>query len=357
MIENLEQRRLLSASVANGVLTITGTDKADHIIITQEKKSVLVREGSHLTRFDQLSRISHVSQIIVNAVGGNDRIKVTAKLAATIDGGDGKDLIIGGNGADVLIGGNGNDRILGQAGNDSINGGAGKDALFGGAGDDTLDAFDTDADQVAGGAGNDSARVDSPTDTAWDIENYLSASSSAGGSSNVYAGMLSSAVFDDSVNVRLDGNSTLNLGALPGFTVGTFPVFTMMNFTDTGNIVISPNNGAGSFNYSIIETSPSTGAVLSTAGTTAFLTLTKTSAGTGLLSNGTLNLTAGTHNIVLVDPIIPPLPESAAADPAVITAPEEPIVETTPTDSVPPADQTTAPEEVAEEPAAIDPVV
>jgi len=354
MIENLEQRRFLSASVANGILTVTGTDHADRINVVQRGAAIIVHQGNSITRF---AKKDHISSIAINALGGNDQIKVTSKLGASVDGGDGKDLIIGGAGNDILMGGNGNDRILGQAGNDSINGGAGRDALFGGAGDDTLDALDTEADQLTGGAGNDSARADSPTDTAWNIENYLSASSSAGGSSNVYAGTLSSAAFDDSVNVRLDGNSTLNLGALAGFTVGTFPVFTMMNFTDTGTLVISPNNDPGSFNYSIIETSPSTGAVLSTAGTTPLLTLTKTSAGTRLLSNGTLNLNAGTHDIVLVDPIIRPLPEAAATDPAVITAPEEPIVETTPTDSVPPADQTTAPEAVAEEPAATDPVV
>jgi len=29
MIENLESRRLLSASVTNGILTVTGTDHAD----------------------------------------------------------------------------------------------------------------------------------------------------------------------------------------------------------------------------------------------------------------------------------------------------------------------------------------
>ena len=83
MIEHLESRRLLSASVANGLLTITGTDNADRIIVTQQKKSVLVREGSHLTRFDQLSRITYISKIIVNALGGNDQIKVTSKIAAT----------------------------------------------------------------------------------------------------------------------------------------------------------------------------------------------------------------------------------------------------------------------------------
>src|SRR5436305_973725 len=102
MFESLESRLFLSASVVNGVLTVTGTDNADHIIIIQQKQSVLVHEGSHLTRFNQFSRITHVSQIIVNALGGNDTIKITSRIGATVDGGDGNDLIIGGSGADVL---------------------------------------------------------------------------------------------------------------------------------------------------------------------------------------------------------------------------------------------------------------
>src|SRR5882672_10766220 len=167
MIENLESRCLLSASVANGVLTITGTDKADHISVVQRGAAIIVHQGNSITRF---AKKDHISSIVINALGGNDQIKVTSKLGASVDGGDGKDLIIGGAGNDILMGGNGNDRILGQAGNDSINGGAGRDALFGGAGEDTIDAFDGETDQITGGAGNDSARVDSPTDTAWDIE-------------------------------------------------------------------------------------------------------------------------------------------------------------------------------------------
>src|SRR4051812_42304442 len=171
MIEYLETRRLLSASVANGILTVTGTEKADHINVVQRGAAIIVHQGSSTSRF---SKKDHITKIVINAQGGNDQIKVTSRVAATIDGGDGNDLILGGSGDDLLMGGNGNDRIVGGAGNDSISGGAGRDALFGGAGDDTIDAFDTEADQVAGGAGNDSAKVDSNTDTGWNIENYLS---------------------------------------------------------------------------------------------------------------------------------------------------------------------------------------
>ncbi len=201
MIEFLENRRLLSASVANGVLTITGTDKADHINVVQRGAAIIVHQGNSITRF---AKKDHISSIVINALAGNDQIKVTSKLGATIDGGDGKDLIIGGNGADVLIGGSGNDRILGQAGNDSISGGAGKDALFGGAGDDMIDAFDTESDQITGGAGNDSAKVDDQIDMAWNIENYVTNSPTTSGNSLNLEGSGSS-VHVNAGNLILDG--------------------------------------------------------------------------------------------------------------------------------------------------------
>jgi len=228
MIEFLENRRLLSASVANGVLTITGTDKADHINVVQRGAAIIVHQVNSITRF---AKKDHISSIVINALAGNDQIKVTSKLGATIDGGDGKDLIIGGNGADILIGGNGNDRILGQAGNDSISGGAGKDALFGGAGDDFIDALDTESDQVAGGAGNDSAKVDDQIDTAWNVENYLTNSLTTSGNTlnldgsgstvNVNAGkLILGGTNGGSGTVQLSGSGATTL-ALDGLSLNS----------------------------------------------------------------------------------------------------------------------------------------
>jgi Ca2+-binding RTX toxin-like protein len=257
MIEHLENRRLLSASVANGVLTVTGTDNADRINVVQRGAAVIVHQGSSISRF---GKQGHVSSIVINALGGNDRIKVTSKLAATIDGGDGKDLIIGGSGDDVLMGGNGNDRILGQAGNDSISGGVGKDALFGGAGDDMIDAFDSELDQLSGGAGKDSARVDSQTDKAWNIEDYLSITTNSlgavtdvsGGAAEIHvnAGKL---ITDPATNA---GSGALVLSG--GMSLGG-------SGSITGNVQISGSNdltlsksGSGTLRVSNISLSGST---------------------------------------------------------------------------------------------------
>jgi Ca2+-binding RTX toxin-like protein len=215
MFESLESRLLLSASVSNGTLTVTGTDRADQINITQNKQTILVREGSSITRF---SKKDHISGLVVNALGGNDRIKITSRLNATVDGGDGNDLIISGSGNDLLLGGNGKDRILANAGNDSITGGAGRDTLFGGAGDDMLDAYDTQADQLTGGGGNDRARVDTNVDTAWNVEGYLEIESALSGvitgvsSSGTLAVNGSAVLSNASVTLGLgSGNSASNL--------------------------------------------------------------------------------------------------------------------------------------------------
>src|SRR5215210_3724460 len=109
MIENLETRRFLSASVANGVLTITGTEHADRINVVQRGAAIVVHQGKPFSRF---GKKDHISQIVVNALGGNDRITIVSRIGATVDGGDGKDRIIGGAGNGMLLGGSGNDRIL-----------------------------------------------------------------------------------------------------------------------------------------------------------------------------------------------------------------------------------------------------
>ncbi|HEV8606105.1 MAG TPA: PA14 domain-containing protein [Tepidisphaeraceae bacterium] len=57
-------------------------------------------------------------------------------------------------------------------------------------------------------------------------------------------------------NLTLNGNTTLNLNAITGFTTGTFRLLTMTNFTDTGDVVLGTNTGPAAFNYSIVETPP-----------------------------------------------------------------------------------------------------
>ncbi|PWJ10192.1 Ig-like domain-containing protein [Jannaschia seohaensis] len=82
----------------------------------------------------------------------------------SVEGTEGRDLILAGAGDDTVRGRAGDDQIVGGAGedqlfggedDDEIDGGAEADLLFGGAGDDTLAGGDG-ADQILGGAEDDS---------------------------------------------------------------------------------------------------------------------------------------------------------------------------------------------------------
>jgi Ca2+-binding RTX toxin-like protein len=109
---------------------------------------------------------------------GNDTVtyasrvrRVTVNLAEGTGGQDGEhdmitgvENIIGGKGADMLIGDDQNNSIWGGNGNDTIEGGGGIDQLSGGNGDDNLIAPDGSGDTLDGGAGQDSATINTETD-------------------------------------------------------------------------------------------------------------------------------------------------------------------------------------------------
>jgi Ca2+-binding RTX toxin-like protein len=119
--EPLESRRLLSASLVNGVLTVTGTELNDVIAISQDKTRVRVNEDGRVTAFTS----SLVKRIVVNALGGIDKILGRPNLTKpmTADGGAGRD---------TLLGGSANDRLYGGAGDDYLDGAKGADLMSGG---------------------------------------------------------------------------------------------------------------------------------------------------------------------------------------------------------------------------------
>jgi Ca2+-binding RTX toxin-like protein len=171
MIEGLEDRRLLSVSLSNGVLTITGTNSADQIEVKRAQAGsstlkVEVKTGSAKT--ERTFALSAVNKIVVRGLGGNDTIEIsesngTINRATDLSGGDGNDTIQGGSGADLIHGNNGadiiegkgnNDNIFGDAGNDILSGGNGNDHLTGGDGNDDLQGG-AGVDVIFGNAGND----------------------------------------------------------------------------------------------------------------------------------------------------------------------------------------------------------
>jgi Ca2+-binding RTX toxin-like protein len=166
MIEGLESRQLLSATLVNGVLTVTGTGGADRIKIERSSSSSLrVEENGRRRNFSYAA----VQSVVVNSLAGGDRIELehdgseAVNKPSTLNGGDGNDRIEGGPNADTVSGGAGNDEIRGRAGNDVLSGDAGNDridgdsgmdVIFGGDGDDDLKGG-SGFDRLTGGVGND----------------------------------------------------------------------------------------------------------------------------------------------------------------------------------------------------------
>lgn len=201
-IEGLERRRLLAATLADGLLLITGEADAPNVIEagvsggdpskfevtingsesefnTADAQVVRIVGGSlgdSLT-MDDSTAIRHFirggagDDTITGGGGradlrgdtGNDTITANG-LRNQVFGNDGDDVIFGesqgrnfivaGDGADTVTGGDFRDIIFGAGGADSIDGGNGSDKIHGGRGNDTLNGGDGD-DVLLGFVGND----------------------------------------------------------------------------------------------------------------------------------------------------------------------------------------------------------
>ena len=157
-LETLNDRTLPStASLTGGVLTITGTNLNDVIVVKTVNNTISI-VGTPIT-VGATTKTSvpkgDVTSIVVNSLAGNDNVNLAAvTVPATIDGGAGNDKLTGGQAADSILGGIGNDIIFGVAGNDTIDGGDGNDVLTGDAGNDSI-IGGIGNDTLIGGIGND----------------------------------------------------------------------------------------------------------------------------------------------------------------------------------------------------------
>ncbi len=167
-IDPLEDRTLpaatLTAGLANGVLTIEGTNGPDHIALWGVVNRIMVPGTTINTASGPTSSVAatDVKRIVVNALGGDDTILLNQDIygfsrttqPAFLDGGAGNDSIVGGWGDDTLSGNSGDDTLSGGAGNDLIYGGDGNNVIYGNEGNDTL-CGGTGGNTIYGGAGND----------------------------------------------------------------------------------------------------------------------------------------------------------------------------------------------------------
>jgi alkaline phosphatase len=115
---------------SGGSLVVHGTQGNDLIWVQLRQNGDMVVKLGYATV--GTFSAADVSQIIVHALGGNDRVRIMSSISAIVFGGDGNDHLGGGKGRDMLIGG---------AGRDQLDGGNDDDVLVGGA-----TSLDNDAD-------------------------------------------------------------------------------------------------------------------------------------------------------------------------------------------------------------------
>ena len=127
MFENLEQRRLLAATIVNpgenGVLTVVGDNTDNTITLTFDANDIIVDiDGVQSTFNYQDFSDGEFHGILVNGLDGEDTLDVSALLAkSTINGGDGDDTIKGSADDDTINCGSGFDTNVGAVGTDVVN--------------------------------------------------------------------------------------------------------------------------------------------------------------------------------------------------------------------------------------------
>jgi Ca2+-binding RTX toxin-like protein len=226
VFQSLEERRMLSASVEAGVLTVAGTDANDTITVglnATDNTKLDVNVNGTITSFALLNAdtTAAITGIKVSGGNGDDKINVDQTnggiaLPVTLDGGNGQDSLTGGAGADVLNGGNGKDVLSGGDGDDALSGGNGKDMLDGGLGTNVLDQGKGKAPKAnhGGGGGHSDGDSDGDSDGGSD------------GTASVIGGVLTvtGTSADDTITVSLNLTDNTKIDVNINGTITSFPL-------------------------------------------------------------------------------------------------------------------------------------
>jgi alkaline phosphatase len=105
-----------------GSLVVHGTQGNDMVWVQQRQNGDVVVKLGYATLGTYSA--ADISQIIVHALSGNDRVRIYSSIPAIVLGGDGNDDLGGGAGRDLLIGGAGRDKLGGGNDDDVLVGGA-----------------------------------------------------------------------------------------------------------------------------------------------------------------------------------------------------------------------------------------
>jgi Ca2+-binding RTX toxin-like protein len=180
--ERLESRTLLSVSLEQGVLTLTGTDGDDQITAgVFTRRSVQAAWRGRWQVLDERSRVRYcevqvngevrrfkafkIKSVVVHAGAGDDTVilggdyvtNVPVQFAPRSQPLDADAIVHGGDGADFIVGGGRNDSLYGEGGDDRVFGLRGRDMVDGGDGNDTLGdpCEDRGISLMRGGPGDD----------------------------------------------------------------------------------------------------------------------------------------------------------------------------------------------------------
>jgi Ca2+-binding RTX toxin-like protein len=146
--------------VVGSDLEVTGSPVADAIVLRLQAgrpDSLEIMVGQTRAPAFRFRR-STFNRIVVHAGGGDDAVRIdegggvfTDTETTTLDGGDGRDVLVGGSAVETLVG---------DAGGDNVDGRGGPDVVFLGAGDDTLTwGPGAGSDRVEGQGGADAVNA------------------------------------------------------------------------------------------------------------------------------------------------------------------------------------------------------
>ncbi len=147
------QVNIEGVNLVDGTLNIVGSEIDDVIKIIRDSETGQV----HLfMNFEDQGLFDVTNGIHIEGGAGDDRILIWSDVAtpATINGGDGNDLLKGGKGDDVIHGGSGDDTIVGRSGEDQLFGDEDYNTIRGGGGDDLI-VGGSSPDDLRGGDGRD----------------------------------------------------------------------------------------------------------------------------------------------------------------------------------------------------------
>lgn len=135
-------------NVEDGVLTITGTEENDRILVKELWHHYYVFTNIEGFEYSKIPA-ADIDRIEVDGREGDDWVKMGlfVTVPTLIRGGEGDDWLSGGLGSDIILGGSGHDQIRGGWGNDLLIGGTGSDKVKGGFGKDLVVGGSTSVDE------------------------------------------------------------------------------------------------------------------------------------------------------------------------------------------------------------------